>query len=634
MDQILQMILEIVREQQRDAADLKDTMTKAEVVELTMSMMEQQGIDEYHEDLEADIYNRIQYLAPRLFQHEEQPEEPEIHMEKFSYRMRPTEEAILNNENLNLDYMIGNELQGLSSPITTDTTTLDYEQAYPHENPVSFSESSESSSLNSSDSTTPVLDSESISEQISAMNPQLSETFQDVFGQDVLNQSTIDEESLNQLVMAKYMELANSNSDNLQIDSASLASLVMQALQNTPTESEVTAKNMMEDNEEVDNLLKEIWESEATKEEAKPSTNIVPEQNLSSREDSFQPQNIKTKELESTPNQTARNDHSPAEYEIKDNPTNTVKAEPLSELTPGKETLNIIKKQNTVLHHGIEENSILSGFYNTKTYMAAFTDYLESLQTNQAVLTGFSSIDRILETGLHKGTYLVNSDCIDISSFCLQLADQIAKSGFPICYLLLHHSRYECMAKSLSRLTYELRGKEKAIPLSSLYKKQEKEKFSSLRTELQYYEENIASNLYFIESNWKDMNTLLSDIKILVQNFEQNIGQKPVFLLDNLSLCKAHEDIILKLENLCSDLGIILITSINYPAPNIQDSNFSCLSIELTDLPEQDSFTKREIILEAGNSLLLDISFVDGTSKLKKRCQLFHIPKFYYFESR
>lgn len=640
MDQILQMILEIVREQQRDAADLKDTMTKAEVVELTMSMMEQQGVDEYHEDLEADIYKRIQYLAPRLFQHEEQPEEPEVHMKKFSYRIKPTEEAILNNENLNLDYMVGNKLRGLDSPITVDTTTLDYEQAYTSEDPPSFSEPSTPSPNASSDSIFAVSDSdsisnsESISEQISAIDPQLNETFQDVFGQDVLNQSTIDEETLNQLVMAKYMELANSGTDNLQIDSASLASLVMQALQSTPTE--VTTENMIEDNEEVDNLLKEIWEGESNTEKSDTSTSMFPEQNISSRENFVQPLNVKSEQWakDNTTHQTAKTESSTAEHKPEDTPINTTKTKSSSEPIENKETIHIIEKQDIIPKQNTEENSILSGFYNTKTYMDAFSNYLKSLQENQPVLTGFSSIDRILETGLRQGLYLVNSDCADISSFCLQLADQIAKSGLPVCYFLFHHSRYECMAKTLSRLTYELRGKEKAITLSSLYKKQENTTFSSLQTELQYYEENIAPNLYFVESTWKDIDTLLSDIKLLVQTFEQNTGQKPVLLLDNLSPCKEQEDLILELEDLCSNSELILITSTNSPSFNIEDSISSSLTIELADLPEQDSFTKREIILEAGNSLLFDISFTDGSSKQKKRCQLFNIPKFYCFESR
>lgn len=669
MDQILQMILEIVREQQRDAADLRDTMTRAEVVELTMSMMEQQGVDEYHEDLEADIYNRIQYLAPRLFQHEDEPAEPEVHIEKFSYRINPTEEALLNNENLNLDHMVGNKLQGLASPIAIDTTALDYEQAYTHEGPIPFSEPSTSSSTNLSDSTTPILDSESISEQISSMDPQLSETFQDVFGQDVLNQSTIDEETLNQLVMAKYMELENSGADNLQIDSSSLASLVMQALQSTPTESEVAAENMIEDNEEVDNLLKEIWESESKTEKSDTSTSISPKQNISSHENVVQPQDIESEESDkdNTTHQIAKTKPPITEHKHKTENTqlNTTEIESSSKSMQKQETVHSIEKQDIVPKQSTEEksklqqnisskqkaspkkktrldtssisfdkSSILSGFYNAKAYMDAFADYLEALQENQPVLTGFDSIDRILEAGLHKGLYLINSNCADISSFCLQLADQIARADLPICYLLFHHSRYECMAKSLSRLTYELRGKEKAITLSSLYKRQENTNFSSLQTELQYYEENIASNLYFVESTWKDIDTLLSDIELLVQTFEQNMGQKPIILLDDLSLCKEPEDLILELEDLCSDLELILITSINNQTPIIEDSTYSSLDIELADLPEQDSFTKREIILEAGNSLLLDISFIDGSSKQKKRCQLVNIPKFHYFESR
>ncbi len=645
MDQILQMILEIVREQQRDAADLRDTMTKAEVVELTMSMMEQQGIDEYHEDLEADIYHRIQYLAPRLFEHEDAPQEPEIHTEKFSYRMNPTEEAILNNENLNLDHMVGSKLQELDSPITMDTTILDYEQTYTHEGPIPFSDSThfseeepqlskQSETLENTDSQSisePTSETislsettslpESISKQVASINPELSEAFQDVLGEDAMNQTNIDEEALNQLVMAKYMELANSDSDNSPIDSTSLASLVMQALQGIPTPSEMPAEDMTEDIDEVDNLLKEIWDSEPNIESSGDFKHEIPNlENISSKEMEHQAptlEDINSEEME----------HKiPLEKAILEEPRHKTPLEKTSLEEASYETT----PQNQIM---LEQNTI-SSFYNTKTYMNGFSDYLKTFQKNQPILTGFSSIDRILETGLHSGLYYISSDCIDISSFCLQLADQIAMEKTPICYFLFHHSRYECMAKSLSRLTYELRGKEKAYTLSSLYQKQEETNLHSLQPELKYYEEKIASNLYFIETDWRESDVLLSNIKQAVQTIEQTVGQKPAILLDDLSICREIENLIPRLEYLCSNLEITLMISANRRLEYIEDNTYSSIEIELTDLPEQNSFTKREIILENGDSILLDINFIDGGSRQEKRCQLFSTPKFYYFKSR
>ncbi len=644
MDQILQMILEIVREQQRDAADLKDTMTKAEVVDLTMSMMAQQGVDEYHEDLEADIYKRIQYLAPRLFLHEEEQKEPEIHMEKFSYRMKPTEETLLNNENLHLDQIVREELQGLDMPISIDTINLDYEQAYTSEGPISsllnktvqetLDKTKQETEAKTRRKTEQKTRTSHIKEERKEDNKQetrqLEEDKKDntihSIPQDFLDDSlSIDEETLNRLVMAKYMELANSGVDSLQVDSESLASLVMQALQaplmaaneNTPIQNNTPMQDNMsdmdnEDNEEIENLLKEIWEGE------------------------------KKEEKESTPQEPISPAHSipdiPAAHSICD----TSSARNIPDICAAS----------------------ITGFQNTKTYMRSFEDYLQSFQENQPVLTGFSSIDRILETGLHSGLYLIESDCIDIASLQLQLADQIAMSGIPVCYFLFHHSRYECMAKSLSRLTYELKGKEGAIPLSSLYKKQKNKNSSSLDEELKYYERNIASNLYFIENKLQntksniDANALFLDIRYCLQTFEQNIGKKPIILLDILTLAAADEEFISNLETLCTDFDFTLITSISAPISNVtlranskttsnaasntflstilnrDNHSFSSFYIELADLFEQDSFTKREILLENGDSLLLDISFTDGMTSRQKQCQLFSIPKFYCFKAR
>lgn len=697
MDQILQMILEIVREQQRDATDLRDTMTKAEVVELTMSMMEQQGVDEYHEDLEADIYHRIQYLAPRLFEHEDAPQEPEVHMEKFSYRVAPTEEALLKNENLNLDHMVGDKLQGLDSPVTIDTLALDYEQAYTHEGPIAFSEPAPAS-----------LEQESPDlEQISSINSQLSEVFQDVLDENTLSQTGIDEEALNRLVMEKYMELSNSDSSDVQIDSTSLASLVMQALKDAPAEITASIKTQVEDRmeeekknetvhenekidqdeEDVDSLLKEIWgNKDGSDNLGKSSDELGKRGSLDKPDEGISLEKLSEKSGSDKSNEGIsldewnKKDSSDKRKERMSLDESGEKCESdgqdkrasLNELgekgssdkrekgvaLPKMESYLEKEKQKDIeiktdalqekMHRKEKKERknfassfhTLSGLYNTKTYMEDFSNYLKSFQKNRPVLTGFSSIDRILETGLHKGLYWITSDCIDVSSFCLQLADKMAMKEIPVCYFLFYHSRYECMAKTLSRLTYELRGKENAYTLSSLYQKQEDAKLDSIQTELKYYEDKIAPNLYFVETNDRGGDELLANIHQAVKTIEQAIGQKPVVLFEDIFLDREGEnsgeraEFLYHLESLCDDLEIISIISANRLVETKADTSHSYIQIKLTELPEQDSFTKREILLESGESLLLDVSFMDGSSHQEKKCQLFSIPKFYCFESR
>lgn len=662
MDEILQTILELVREQQRDAVDLKDTMTRAEVVDLTMSMMAQQGVDEYHEDLEQDIYNRIQYLAPRLFEHEQNEPEPEIHMEKFSYRMEPTEEALLNNTNLQLDQFIGNELQVLSSSnpndFSFDNTDFDpdmleeqitqalmqqqdteqFSEASSAQSPSEDGNDADISTLSSSethstdthassgagssmDTSTQLFseDASSIQSPSATMGQsfseassmeQLTETLQDVLSDDMVAQSGIDEQTLNALVLEKYAELQNNAANGTNaIDSDLLFSLVMQSL-SADAQSSAMPEGSNEHRQALENRASSANQADASPSFTDESDDV--EQLL---------QEIWGEQPDST-DKTVEN-HT-ADSSMESNSPSRL-----------SEDVTFSSHSKSVFKPSATGNLIDFPVQNTSSYLSSFADYLVSFQENELLFTGFSSIDRLLETGLENTLYVLNArDMIDSDAFLLQLADQIAKQGTPVCYVLFHHLRYDCMAKSLSRLTYELRGKEKAISLSSLYSQHSQLDIANFEAELNEYEQGIAPNLYFIESAWTDSSAIVAQIQQLLQMFETKIGQTPVFLLDDLSICAESRELFSRLEQLCSSFDFPLITSSNRTASDTESASYCCLDLSYTSLEEQDCFTKRELLLENGDSLLVDVTFTDGFSKLEKQCQLLYTPKFYCFQSR
>jgi len=73
------------------------------------------------------------------------------------------------------------------------------------------------------------------------------------------------------------------------------------------------------------------------------------------------------------------------------------------------------------------------------------------------ILTGFGKLDAALGGGLYEGLYVIGAiSSAGKTSWVLQVADQIAKNGHDVIIFSLEMSQYELMAKSISRLSFEL----------------------------------------------------------------------------------------------------------------------------------------------------------------------------------
>ncbi len=73
------------------------------------------------------------------------------------------------------------------------------------------------------------------------------------------------------------------------------------------------------------------------------------------------------------------------------------------------------------------------------------------------VSTGFRHLDEQIDGGLRAGLYVIGAiSSLGKTSFCVQVADQIAKAGKPVLFVSLEMAREELVAKIVSRLTYEI----------------------------------------------------------------------------------------------------------------------------------------------------------------------------------
>lgn len=88
---------------------------------------------------------------------------------------------------------------------------------------------------------------------------------------------------------------------------------------------------------------------------------------------------------------------------------------------------------------------------------SCISDFWNSAQTRTtAIKTGFPKFDEAIGGGLYEGLYIMGAvSSLGKTTFCLQLADQIARTH-DVLIFSLEMARYELMAKSLSRLSFEM----------------------------------------------------------------------------------------------------------------------------------------------------------------------------------
>lgn len=168
-----------------------------------------------------------------------------------------------------------------------------------------------------------------------------------------------------------------------------------------------------------------------------------------------------------------------------------------------------------------------------------------------SISTGFDSLDKILNGGLHAGLYFVGAvTSLGKTTFCLQIADHIAAAGHDVLVFSLEMATDELIAKSVSRLTYirarkeyadEETAKRIARTTSSIldgdFYGEEQE--SLVQRCIAAYGQSSSSNLY-ISEGVGDIG--VEEIREDVERHKRLLGQAPVVIIDYIQILAPYID--------------------------------------------------------------------------------------------
>lgn len=165
-------------------------------------------------------------------------------------------------------------------------------------------------------------------------------------------------------------------------------------------------------------------------------------------------------------------------------------------------------------------------------------------QNNTCISTGFKSLDIVLDGGLYTGLYVIGAvSSLGKTTFCLQVADQIAEQEKDVLIFSLEMARHELMAKSVSRQTYIICKNDnlgyrnakttRGILNGKAYANYSKTENKIIDRAFAVYKNNIGGHIYIHEGIG---NIGINEIRTSVAYHTKIMGSAPVVLIDYLQI--------------------------------------------------------------------------------------------------
>lgn len=226
-------------------------------------------------------------------------------------------------------------------------------------------------------------------------------------------------------------------------------------------------------------------------------------------------------------------------------------------------------------------------------YLRSFVNGINDSVNTPVIPTGFPNLDKLLDGGLYEGLYIFGAiSSLGKTTLITQIGDQIAQAGTDVLIFSLEMSRFEIMAKSISRQTFiqsignsqiknaDTRNAKTIRGITSGrryegYSKEEKELIGRSINAYGKYAQNI-----FITEGTGDIG-----VKEIRESIEKHIsltGKKPIVIIDYLQIIAPHNEKMSDKQN--TDKAVLELKRISrdFKIPVIGISSFNRASYSNT----------------------------------------------------
>ena len=282
------------------------------------------------------------------------------------------------------------------------------------------------------------------------------------------------------------------------------------------------------------------------------------------------------------------------------------------------EFIQTVKKYQDIEQLEYEEKQPERDYYYSQTcakaFLNAFKDGIYDT-TVQAIETGFKQLDDELDGGLYEGLYICGAiSSLGKTTFVLQMADQIAKSGQDVLIFSLEMARNELISKSVSRLTYlESNDVNKAktargITTGSRYAYYSREEQDLIQHAFNAYEQ-YANHIYIVEGVG---NIGVQEVRKQVDKHIDLTGHKPVVIVDYVQILAPYNERATDKQNTDKNVVELKRLSRDYKIPVIGISSFNRASY--SESASMSAF-KESGAIEYSADVLLALQYADTGKK-------------------
>ena len=246
---------------------------------------------------------------------------------------------------------------------------------------------------------------------------------------------------------------------------------------------------------------------------------------------------------------------------------------------------------STEIQAKLEETEIEKAEYietNISSHISLFKEWVNSGKDKKVISTGFINLDEYLDGGLYDGLYILGAiSSLGKTTFAIQVADYLSSQGHDVLYISLEMSRYEIMAKSISRhtlllckdnnsdsfkqeLVQTLARTTRDITVGSKYDKYSDEVKKAIEEAAENYK-NQSKKLWIMEGLG---NIGATEIREMVKKHQQFTDSAPVVIIDYLQITAPYEKLtekqsmdktVLELKRISRDfkIPVLAISSLN-----------------------------------------------------------------------
>ncbi len=208
----------------------------------------------------------------------------------------------------------------------------------------------------------------------------------------------------------------------------------------------------------------------------------------------------------------------------------------------------------------LEETEIKKAEYietNVSSHISLFKEWVNSGRYKKVISTGFTNLDDYLDGGLYDGLYILGAiSSLGKTTFAIQIADYLSSQGHDVLYISLEMSRYEIMAKSISRhtlllcnnndsdsfkqeLVQTLARTTRDITVGSKYNGYSDQQKGVIEEATKNYE-NHSKKLWIIEGLG---NIGATEIRDMVKMHQQFTSTAPIVIIDYLQITAPYDKV-------------------------------------------------------------------------------------------